>query len=112
MPVCAHCLLEFPEREAVRAAVAGAERTFCCAGCRGVFELVHAEGLGAYYARRDWEGPGSPVRPDGGEADLPAFREAVRQGERESEIEVYVEGIRCASCVWLNERVLQRIPST
>jgi Cu2+-exporting ATPase len=109
MPTCAHCLLEFPEREAVRAAVAGEERTFCCAGCRGVFELVHAEGLGAYYDRRE-EAPGAPVRPAGGEADLPAFREAVRHGEGEDEIEVYVEGIRCASCVWLNERVLQRTP--
>jgi Cu2+-exporting ATPase len=135
MPVCAHCLLEFPEREAVRAAVAGEERTFCCAGCRGVFELVHAEGLDAYYDRRE-EAPGAPVAQGGGEADLPAFREAVRYvGERgpgregpgrgdggdrggapsapparEAEIEVYVEGIRCASCVWLNERVLQRTP--
>ncbi|HSN91103.1 MAG TPA: heavy metal translocating P-type ATPase, partial [Anaeromyxobacteraceae bacterium] len=120
MPTCAHCLLEFPEREAVRATVAGAERAFCCGGCRGVFELVHAEGLGAYYARRDWPGPGAPVRAGGGEADLPAFREAVRvvgdgagtssASPRQAEIDVYVEGIRCASCVWLNERVLGRTP--
>ena len=108
MPTCAHCLLEFPEREAVRATVAGEERAFCCAGCHGVFELVHAEGLGAYYVKRDWEGPGPPVRPGAGEADLPALREAVRQEAGTDEIDVYVEGIRCASCVWLCERVLGR----
>ncbi|WP_243337387.1 heavy metal translocating P-type ATPase [Anaeromyxobacter soli] len=109
-PVCDHCLLEFPEREEVRVEIAGRAHVFCCGGCRGVFELVHAEGLGAYYDTRRWEGPGAPVRPDGLEADLPAFREAVRHGEEGDEIEVYVDGIRCASCVWLNERLLSRTP--
>jgi Cu2+-exporting ATPase len=107
---CAHCLLEVPEREAVRGVVAGEERAFCCAGCRAVFELVHAEGLGAYYRERDWPGPGTPARLAGGEEDLPAFLEAVRHRDGEDEVEVYVEGIRCASCVWLNERVLLRTP--
>ncbi|WP_242343881.1 heavy metal translocating P-type ATPase [Anaeromyxobacter terrae] len=110
MPACDHCLLAFPAREAVRAEIAGEAHVFCCVGCRGVFELVHAEGLGAYYDTRRWDGPGAPVRPDGLEADLPAFREAVRHGEAGDEIEVYVDGIRCASCVWLNERLLSRTP--
>jgi len=112
---CAHCLLPFPERDAVRAVVAGEARAFCCPGCRGVFELVHAEGLGSYYDARRWEGPGQPVSalPP---ADASAFRDAVRSVERPegggtaSEIDVYVDGIRCASCVWLNERVLLRTP--
>jgi len=112
---CAHCLLRFPERDAVRAVVGGTERAFCCAGCRGVFELVWAEGLASYYDARRWEGPGQPVSalPP---ADASAFREAVRAVEGPegagptSEIDVYVDGIRCASCVWLNERVLLRTP--
>ena len=44
MPVCDHRLLEFPSREAVAAEIAGKAHVFCCGGCRGVFELVHAEG--------------------------------------------------------------------
>ena len=108
MPVCDHCLLEFPAREAVSADIAGKTHVFCCGGCRGVFELVHAEGLGAYYDTRRWDGPGAPVRADGVLADLPAFREAVRHGDGADEVEVYVDGIRCASCVWLNERLLSR----
>ena len=108
--VCAHCLLEFPERDAVRAEIGGAERVFCCAGCRGVYALVHEEGLGAYYATRAWQEPGAPVGAGGPEPDLPAFREAVRRNGAEDEVEVYVDGIRCASCVWLNERILLRTP--
>jgi Cu2+-exporting ATPase len=110
MPVCDHCLLEFPAREAVHAEIGGEAHVFCCGGCRGVFELVHAEGLGAYYDTRRWDGPGAPVQVDGGVADLPAFREAVRHGEAGDEVELYVDGIRCASCVWLNERLLSRTP--
>jgi len=106
---CDHCLLGFPAREAVREVVAGRARVFCCGGCRGVYRLVQEEGLGAYYDTRRWEGPGAPVA-EGAAADLAAFRDAVRHGEGEDEIEVYVDGIRCASCVWLNERVLMRTP--
>ncbi len=106
---CDHCLVEFPAREAVRDAIGGRDRVFCCGGCRGVFRLVQEEGLGAYYETRRWDGPGAPV---GGLAapDLSAFRDAVRHREGEDELEVYVDGIRCASCVWLNERVLKRTP--
>jgi Cu2+-exporting ATPase len=106
---CDHCLLPVPPHGALRAVIAGAERVFCCAGCRGVFELVHAEGLGSYYQARRWDGPGQPVStlpvPD-----LAAIREGVRHGEGADEVDVYVDGIHCASCVWLNERMLHRTP--
>jgi Cu2+-exporting ATPase len=107
---CDHCLLAVPEREAVRTEIAGEARVFCCAGCRGVFELVHAEGLGAYYDTRRWDGPGAPPSGGGPDPDLPALRDAVHRRGAEDEVELYVEGIRCASCVWLNERLLGRTP--
>jgi P-type Cu2+ transporter len=113
MPRCDHCLLDFPEREAARDLVAGAARVFCCAGCRGVYALVHAEGLAAFYDRRtsepgsSWEetGPGTVNAP---RPDAALFREAVREVEGGQELDFAIEGIRCASCVWLNERVLGR----
>ena len=106
---CDHCLLDFPEREAVRAEVAGASRIFCCAGCRGVFELVTAEGLGKFYAERAWAEVGLAAQPDA-RLDPSAFEGAVRVADGIAEARLLVEGIRCASCVWLNERVLQRTP--
>jgi hypothetical protein len=78
---CEHCLVDFPEREAVH----DGERVFCCQGCRGVWRLVQEEGLGAYYETRRWDGPGTPVGDVAArEEDLSAFREAVREmgGER------------------------------
>ncbi|GEJ56820.1 heavy metal translocating P-type ATPase [Anaeromyxobacter diazotrophicus] len=106
---CDHCLLAFPEREAVRAEVGGAARVFCCTGCRGVAELIAAEGLSGFYAGRRWDEPGlfaDPERP----VDAGAFRDAVRRADGLAELDVYIDGIRCASCVWLNERLLARLP--
>jgi len=110
MPRCDHCLLEFPEREAVRDAVAGAERVFCCQGCRGVYRLVNQEGLGRFYLDRRWDEPGLPTRPGEAPPDAAAFQDSVREAGAEREVDLYVDGIRCASCVWLVERVLSRTP--
>ncbi len=107
---CDHCLTEFPAREAVTDAIDGARRVFCCGGCRGVYRLLADEGLSAYYATRRWDAPGAPVGEGRGSLDLAAFRDAVRHREGADEVEVYVDGIRCASCVWLNERILLRTP--
>jgi Cu2+-exporting ATPase len=107
---CDHCLVEFPARDAVRDVVGGAERVFCCGGCRGVYRLVQEEGLGAYYETRRWEGPGEPLGEGAPGLDLAAFREAVHTEGGEATLQAYVDGIRCASCVWLVERVLARTP--
>jgi Cu2+-exporting ATPase len=93
----------------VRDTIAGAPRTFCCAGCLGVYRLVAGEGLGRYYETRRWEAPGAPVGAPPA-LDVAAFEGAVRHGEGADELDVYVDGIRCASCVWLTERVLLGTP--
>ena len=106
---CDHCLLEFPEREAVREGVAGGEKVFCCTGCRAVFRLITAEGLEGFYAGRRWDEAGlaaDPERP----VDAAAFQDAVRRVDGLAELDLYVDGIRCASCVWLNERLLSTLP--
>jgi Cu2+-exporting ATPase len=90
--------------------IGGARRVFCCGGCRGVYRLLAEEGLSSYYASRRWEAPGAPVGEGDAALDFPAFRDAVRHRDGEDEVEIYVDGIRCASCVWVNERVLLRTP--
>ena len=106
---CDHCLLDFPEREAVREEVAGASKVFCCTGCRSVFRLIREEGLEGFYGGRRWDETGlaaDPERP----VDATAFRDAVREVDGVCELDVYIDGIRCASCVWLNERLLAKLP--
>jgi Cu2+-exporting ATPase len=107
---CDHCLLEFPEREAVRERDGETERVFCCTGCQGIHRLIREEGLGAFYEGRRWEEAGLAARPEDPQ-EVEAFRAAVREArDGLSEVDLYVEGIRCASCVWLNERLLGRMP--
>jgi P-type Cu2+ transporter len=106
---CDHCLLDFPDREAVRETVDGVPRVFCCTGCQGIHRLIREEGLGAFYEGRKWEEGGLAARPEGPQ-EVEAFRAAVRPAAGGlAEIDLYVEGIRCASCVWLNERLLSRL---
>ncbi len=106
-PRCEHCLAPLPAREAVREEIAGRERAFCCGGCRGAYRLIHEEGLDRYYAERRWTeiGPAAPAA-----VDPAAFQDAVREVEGGAELDLLIDGIRCASCVWLNERILARTP--
>jgi Cu2+-exporting ATPase len=112
---CAHCLAELGGRDPIRALADGIERAFCCAGCRAVFDLLRAEGLDRrYYGGRRWEetGPTPGIRREPGPAprdDLSAYGPLPAAGGG-ADLELCVDGIRCASCVWLVERILSRTP--
>ena len=115
MSECNHCLLSFPEREAVYDEIEGKTLTFCCNGCRGIYRLIHLEGLDRFYDKRDWnEGAAGPAllinNPDPSLFDaLVKDLPATAAGEAPlKEIEIYVGNIRCASCVWLNEKILDK----
>lgn len=107
--LCAHCGLAVPEG----LLEADAERQFCCSGCHTAFGILHAHGLDSYYGfaeRRE-----APVRASGrsyDEFDHPAFANlyvtALPNGL--SRTELYLEGVHCASCVWLVERVPLLVP--
>jgi Cu2+-exporting ATPase len=98
---CEHCGLQLP---AGRAAPGPG---FCCAGCEAAWSLIHDGGLAAYYAlperRREAVAPSGRAFE---ELDHPAFRELhVRRGPDGAErAELFLEGLHCASCVWLVER--------
>src|SRR6478735_6502601 len=87
--------------------VAAKDTEFCCAGCAYVYGLVHAHGLEGYYRIRDANVP--PVDPAIFEPrDLTWLGEAVRVAETGSgvpELVVGVQGISCAGCVWLIEKL-------
>ena len=106
MPQCNHCLLEFPDREAVHDTIDGQERVFCCKGCSGIYRLIHQEGLDAFYEKRKWNETGIAAFLFNKEPDIEPFAEHVTESGDVREIDLYVEGIRCASCVWLNEKIL------
>ncbi len=76
---------------------------FCCTGCEAVFELVQSKGLGDFYERL---GKNS-LEPVNFKQNLGVFDSFVRPtNEGFSEIHLVIDGIFCAACVWLNEKIL------
>jgi len=84
----------------------GRTHQFCCHGCLGVYELIHHESLDAFYRQRcDWQ----PGRPAFTRVEAADFAGEVSSDGRISRIDLLLSGIRCASCVWLIEKVLLRL---
>jgi len=99
---CAHCGLPTG---------ATGDPPFCCTGCAAVYELLHAEGLDAFYSRLE-EGSGrlTPVSAVAAVAPLGREEVAVVEEGGLATATVAVEGITCAACVWLLERGVGRLP--
>lgn len=107
---CAHCGLPLGD-----APVAQDGRAFCCTGCAVVYTALAEAGLdGAFYRVRALGGPDArPARavdPDAhvlAEMDTPRFlaeeTSAVEGGARR--VTLFVDGVHCAACVWLAERL-------
>ena len=107
---CSHCGLPVPGAD-----VDDGPR-FCCEGCRTVHALLHERGLERYYALRDTaDGRAGPARPTGRsyeEMDDPSVRGRIARVDAagRTTAELYVEGVHCAACVWLIERLPRLAP--
>ncbi len=111
---CFHCGLPVSEAARECAVVDGGERDFCCTGCKSVCEAIYAAGLDGFY-RRTPEGEmlGPPPEPPRQLAlyDLDAVQEEFVDSLGEiREINLLVEGIHCAACVWLIENGVAALP--
>jgi Cu2+-exporting ATPase len=86
----------------------GEDLHFCCQGCRGAYRIITGAGLGDFYKKRDWHEPGLPQGAfETQYTDTYLQRFVTLKGDK-AEISLLLEGIRCAACVWLIERVLAR----
>ncbi|MEM6568835.1 MAG: heavy metal translocating P-type ATPase [Planctomycetota bacterium] len=117
---CSHCGLPVP---AGRVEI-GAEEQFCCGGCRIVFQTLRSSGLGEdYYALRarfDDASGAEPARATG--RSYEAYDRETFQDEHVrripgpdgapglAQVDLLLEGVRCAACVWLVERLPKLIP--
>lgn len=107
-PVCRHCGSPLIDE---RMEATG----FCCAGCSFVYRLVHENGLEGYYRIKDRvTAPADPAlfQP----RDLSWLRAAEKEAETDStargrgdkaELTMCIQGISCAGCVWLIERLFK-----
>jgi Cu2+-exporting ATPase len=96
--------------------ILGEARELCCAGCEAVAATIVAAGLDRYYATR--EAPTAVVAPRRELLPPPAayddpsvqaqFVAEIPGGAREAIL--ILDRIRCAACLWLNERYLRSLP--
>ncbi len=93
-PACAHC------GESLRGPP---EALFCCSGCASAHAIIGAAGLGSFYRRLE---ENRARRPEPLETD---YTSHVRtRGRDECELDLLVDGLDCAACVWLIESLLAR----
>ena len=94
--LCAHC----------GNALRGGQADFCCAGCASAHAIIEAAGLGAFYLRLEEMHAHRPVPLD---TDFSAYVRTARSGE--CALDLLLDGLDCAACVWLIESLLARNPS-
>ncbi|HSH68817.1 MAG TPA: heavy metal translocating P-type ATPase metal-binding domain-containing protein, partial [Deferrisomatales bacterium] len=108
--LCVHCRLPIPPVDLVLDTVDGTELAFCCHGCAGAYRIITGAGLGAFYRQRTWDEAGTP---DGAFAETYSdeyLEPFVHRGDDGAELSVLVDGIRCASCVWVVEKIAGDLP--
>ena len=94
-PACIHC----------GTAMESAADRFCCHGCETAYAIIHGAGLDKYYAERELPAP-RPGGPVVGWSAIPT----IKCPDGAEEVRLQVDGLRCASCVWVLEHVLERTP--
>lgn len=84
---------------------------FCCHGCEGAYALINDLGLQSYYARRSVDPNIRALKPE--EEGLGAFdfTDLVSTGQDGlCRLDMMIDGLHCAACVWLIESILQKQP--
>ena len=107
---CFHCGLPLSTNSIVTHEIEGVKREFCCPSCQMVCSAIYDAGLDGFYGLAPADAQLAP--PPMATKDLALYdvdevqEEYVGPLTREREINLLVEGIHCAACVWLIEKSL------
>lgn len=92
-------------------------KLFCCDGCRVVYEFLNESGLERFYDLREQHSISASLKPvdevsdDNYEyLDQENFISYYTNPEKPLEMSFYIEGIHCAACLWLIEKVPNAVP--
>ncbi|EMR13547.1 Heavy metal translocating P-type ATPase [Methylophaga lonarensis MPL] len=111
---CYHCGLPVTTPGTFHAVLAGESRNFCCHGCKTVCQSIHDAGLESFYQKTP-EGellaPPPDIPQELAAYDLDEVQSDYVDGmQQHRTINLLVEGIHCAACVWLIEHALAKQP--
>lgn len=111
---CFHCG-EALAGSTFTARISGHDEPVCCAGCLAVAELIAGTGLADYYRLRE----GVSVRPEASAntderwaaLNRPDIAAQFVQSYGDTDaVTLAVDGLRCAACGWLVDRMLRALP--
>ncbi|NQY20794.1 MAG: heavy metal translocating P-type ATPase metal-binding domain-containing protein [Campylobacteraceae bacterium] len=105
---CKHCQISFDEKVMIKEKE---ELFFCCKGCQGIYHLLKDENLDSFYDKlgnKTLESAKTYSNDDLKEFDQKSFYDnyvKITSDGFES-VNLIIEGIHCAACIWLNEKIL------
>lgn len=106
---CYHCGTEFTKKEEI----IFDEKSFCCNGCKTVYEIFQQNDLGCYY---DFQAQAGATPQDiQGKYDFLDNQEIVSkllefENETTHIINLYIPHIHCSSCIWILENLQKLNP--
>lgn len=105
---CFHCGL--PVKDGYKEIINGIERDFCCNGCLTACSLIHSVGAESYYKTRTSKSEKAVSKDNTAFAfDSESFKKKyISESDGESYINLYMEDMHCASCVWVVEKVSEK----
>ncbi|GAA5036208.1 ATPase [Marivirga lumbricoides] len=107
---CQHCGEQCDEQ-----VIQAGENTFCCEGCKLVFELIKENDLTNFYCVA--ENPGISRKKSGKQSFQflkdEAFADSLLDFKNESisKVRLYIPAIHCSACVWLLEKLYKLNPA-
>ena len=111
---CTHCGLPVPRGLIEH----GSDTQFCCNGCAGAYQLIHANGLDSFYQMTTANRADLTLKNRQGMSDRFAefdsqlfFAKFVQPlNANESQIQLALDGIHCGACIWLIEKLPSILP--
>ena len=104
---CNHCHLSFDEKIMIKEN----DLNFCCGGCQNVYHILKSENLDSFYEKLGNKTLSAPLHVSNddlvkfdSENFLKNYTTITKDGF--TQIDLILEGIHCAACVWLNEKIL------
>jgi Cu+-exporting ATPase len=100
---CSHCHLKYNKANMIE----DRGEYFCCNGCQGVFWLLQEQNLSSFYDKlgNNKIAPPLNISDESENYDL-KYEKFIQKDNSTNQIDLIIEGIHCAACVWLNEKIL------